>query len=176
MSCTRLAVIALASTALAVSGCGNAAKHGVSDGSGKTTAEVATEASTTVGQKGKVLVQEELIAKANSICARINARRDGLDIKSARDYGRLLPSLAIYEESTAAELASLIPPPALEGPWRQMVADAKTLADDTAKVGKYAADHGSVVGANSVASAGTLAAHHFQKVASQNGIKECAQS
>lgn len=81
-----------------------------------------------------------LIAKADTICRRVNAKRitTSAKIKGQGDIARQIPSLATYEHAAFAELKRLIPPASMAGPWRQMVTAAQMLAADTNTLGEYA--------------------------------------
>lgn len=150
MSRTQLAALALAATTLSATGCGE---------SPKTT----------------TLTHAELIAKADPICARVNAKRASSTIRSREDYARLVPPLAAYEQTAVAELGKLIPPASMASDWKQVVAGAQTLANNTAKLGEYAK-------ANNLAASRTLfstdakAQEQMLAAAKRIGFKDCAQT
>lgn len=113
MSYRRLAASVFATTALAVTGCGN----GSSSGS---------------------LTRAELIAKADVICGRINNEISTLTYKTPQDIALLAPKLASYEEASLVELRKLKAPTALAADWARILADTSLLARDTARLGAYA--------------------------------------
>ena len=46
--------------------------------------------------------------------------------------------LASFEQTALTDLSKLVPPTELEDDWKQFVAGAQTLAENTAKLGEYA--------------------------------------
>jgi hypothetical protein len=114
MSRRHLAALALVATTLAASGCGGSA-----------------------GSSGS-LTRSELIARGDAICRRINAKLRATTVTSARDYARLAPPLAAYEQAAVAEMRKLTPPASMANGWNQVVSGAQMLADGTAKLGQYA--------------------------------------
>src|SRR5260370_2420778 len=111
MGRTRLAAVALAATALVASGCGSSAKP---------------------------LTRAELTAKANAICKSVTAKLAGHTVKTQKDIARVATELASFEQSALTDLSKLVPPAELADDWKQFVAGAQTLAENTSKLGEYA--------------------------------------
>jgi hypothetical protein len=166
-----LAALALAATTLAVSGCGGSSKTE----SSKTPAATGTPATTAAvtAEPGK-LARTELIAKAEAICARINAKRSSTTIRTHRDYGRLLPSLGAYERAAAAEMSKLTPPASIANDWKQIVAGAHTIAESIVKLGKDSASNNSRAG-QAILSELTTVRQQISSIAHRQSLKECAR-
>lgn len=144
---TCLATAALAATALVVLGCGSSPKP---------------------------LTRAELTAKANTICEGVTAKLKSTNIKSQQDIARVAPELASFEQTALDDLSKLVPPAELADDWKQFVAGAQTLAENTAKLGEYAK-------ANNLKAAGHLitASQAVQKrmvaTAKRDGLKSCEE-
>jgi hypothetical protein len=143
----RLAAAMLAATTVAVAGCGGSEKP---------------------------LTQAELVSKANAICKSVTAKFATKSAKSVQDIARVAPELAAFEQKSLSELSKLVPPTNLESDWKQFVAGAELLAENTSKLGEYAK-------ANNLKSAGRLIVstettqHQMQAIAKRNGLTECEQ-
>lgn len=113
MGHVRIAALALTVGALAISGCGGSSKP---------------------------LTRAELTEKANAICRRVNLKLGATSsqVKTQNDLARLAPQLSSFEQGALSELSKLNPPSDLAGDWKKILADAQTLADNTAKIGEYA--------------------------------------
>jgi hypothetical protein len=142
-----LASAALAAVTLAISGCGSSPKP---------------------------LTRAELTAKADKICEGVTAKLKSRTIKNQQDIARIAPELASFEQTALDDLSKLVPPAKLADDWKQFVAGAQTLAENTAKLGEYAK-------ANNLKSAGHLitASEAVQKrmvvIAKRDGLKACEQ-
>src|ERR1700722_8969694 len=95
---TRLASVALATSTLAIMGCGSSEKP---------------------------LTRAELTAKANAICKTVTAKLATKTIKSQQDIARIAPELAGFEQTALGELSKLVPPAGLANDWKQFVAGAR---------------------------------------------------
>ncbi len=154
MSRPRLAALVLVVTTLAASGCG--------DSSGSSNS----------------LTRSELIARADAICRRVNAKLASTTISRPQDYARLLLPLAAYERAAVAEMRKLIPPASVANGWQQVLAGAQTLADATAKLGESVKGN-SLQGTPSTRSASIAAAKGTQQMtaaARREGFKDCART
>jgi hypothetical protein len=122
MSRTQLAAIAVAATALAISGCGGSSK---TSATATTTAASTPPASTadTAPPNGKPLTRAALIAAGDAICARANAKTIVLQASSIKELARIYPQVAIYHRAEAAELKKLVPPASLANDWSRMISD-----------------------------------------------------
>ncbi len=112
MGRAHLAAAALVTLAVAVAGCG--------------------------GSSAKPLTRAELTAQANAICKTVTAKLASKTINNEKDIARVAPELASFEQSALTKLSKLVPPAELANDWKQFVADAETLAENTAKLGEYA--------------------------------------
>jgi hypothetical protein len=147
MGYTRLAGVALTVAALTASGCGSSSKP---------------------------LTRAELTAQADAICKTVTAKLATKSIKSQQDIARIAPELASFEQTALAGLGKLVPPAELENDWKQFVAGAQTLAENTAKLGEYAK-------ANNLKAAGKLIGssevvqHQMVATAKRDGLTACEQ-
>ncbi|HEX3850551.1 MAG TPA: hypothetical protein VHW01_06265 [Polyangiaceae bacterium] len=92
------------------------------------------------GSSAKTLTRAQLTSEANEICHRVNVKLDATNhqVKTPQDLARLAPQLVSFEQGALAELSKLSPPSELADDWKEILADAQTLADNTAKLGEYA--------------------------------------
>jgi hypothetical protein len=150
MTHSRLAALVLAAITLTASGC---------------------------GKSSKPLTRMQLIAKADSICKRVNdqLKSSNNTIKSKNDIARIVPRIAAFEQTALAELSKLVPPAAMANDWKTIIAGAQTLADNTAKLGEYAK-------ANNIKAAKGLIAksenvqHQMLATAKRDGFKDCSET
>ena len=126
------------------------------------------------GASPKPLTRAELTAKANTICEGVTAKLKAKTIKSQQDIARVASELASFEQTALDDLSKLVPPAELADDWKQFVAGAQTLAENTAKLGEYAK-------AKNLKAAGHLitSSEAVQKrmvaTAKRDGLKGCEQ-
>jgi hypothetical protein len=143
----KLAATMLAATTVAIAGCGGSQRP---------------------------LTHAELVSKANAICETVTAKFATKRVNSVQDIGRVAPELAAFEQKALSELSKLVPPPNLESDWKQFVAGAEVLAENTSKLGEYAK-------ANNLKAAGSLVGssettqHQMQAIAKRDGLTNCEQ-
>jgi hypothetical protein len=147
MGRVRPVAVALATTTLAVAGCGSSSKP---------------------------LTRAELTAKANAICRTVTAKLATKTIKSQQDIARIAPELASFEQTALAELGKLVPPAELENDWKQFVAGAQTLADNTSKLGEYARVN-DLKAARSLITSSQAVQQKMMATAKRDGLKDCEQ-
>lgn len=147
MGRTRLAAVALAATTLALAGCGSSSKP---------------------------LTRAELTAKANAICKSVTAKLASKTISTQQDIARIAPELAGFEQSALAELGKLVPPAELANDWKQFVAGAQTLADNTAKLGEYAKAN-NLKAAKGLITSSQAIQQQMVATAKRDGLKSCEQ-
>jgi hypothetical protein len=147
MGLTRLAIIALAATTLAVSGCGSSSKP---------------------------LTRAELTAKANAICKTVSAKLASKTIKTQQDIARIAPELASFEQTALTELSKLVPPAELANDWKQFVAGAQTLAENTSKLGEYAKAN-NLKGAKGLITSSQAVQQQMVAAAKRDGLTACEQ-
>lgn len=169
---TRLAALVLVTSALlAAVGCGGSAKPSSRT---VTSAGQRPPAGMEAGGQAKSLTRSGLIARADLICRRVNAKRLSIKIRSTQDYARFLPSLARYERAAYAELGNLSPPVAMMNDWRQIVSDAQTLAVNTAKIGEYTASNNPRA-AQATGATTTKIEERMLATAKRDGFVDCSQ-
>lgn len=143
----RLAAIALAATTMAITGCGGSAKP---------------------------LTHAELVSKANAICKTVTAKFATKSANSVKDIARIAPELASFEQQALSELSKLVPPANLESDWKQFIAGAELLAENTAKLGEYA-NTNNLKAAHGVIVSSETTQHQMQAIAKRNGLTGCEQ-
>ncbi len=118
------------------------------------------------------LSHSQLVARADAICARVNAKRSTIHIGSPHSLRAVTP-LAHYERTASEELARLIAPSDIAYDWRQIVVDYRTIAAITAKIGLFAQEdrlsaiHAAIITA-------TRAQQDLLVAAQRGGFKDCA--
>ncbi|MFZ2112973.1 MAG: hypothetical protein WAU77_04490 [Solirubrobacteraceae bacterium] len=126
------------------------------------------------GGSEKPLTHAELVSKANAICKTVTAKFATRSANSVQDIARVAPELADFEQKALSELSKLVPPADLESDWKQFIASAEMLAENTSKLGEYAK-------ANNLKAAGQLirssetTQRQMQAIAKRNGLTECEQ-
>lgn len=143
----RLAAVTLAATTVAIAGCGGSEKP---------------------------LTHAELVNKADAICKTVTAKFATRSAHSVQDIARIAPELASFEQQALSELSKLVPPANLESEWKQFIAGAEMLAEDTSKLGEYAKANNLKAARGVITSSGTTQ-HQMQAIAKRNGLTECEQ-
>jgi hypothetical protein len=140
--------MALVATTLAVSGCGSSSKP---------------------------LTRAELTAKADAICKTVTAKlASQKGINSQQDIARVAPELASFEQTALTGLSKLIPPAELANDWKQFVAGAQTLAENTAKLGEYAKSN-NLKGARGLITSSEKVQQQMVATAKRDGLTACEQ-
>lgn len=179
MPCTRLLVLTLTAVAVIVSGCGGSTKSGSS-----TAADVSPATSTTAAAAKSVtaaadaLTRAQLIAAADRVCARANARiaKPGPagNTGSNQEVAQNAQEIAGYDRAEVAGLRALVPPAELANDMRQIVAGFQGYANDVGTLGTdvQANDNASIQPL--IASAKKL---HEQvtAIAKRDGLTDCAK-
>jgi hypothetical protein len=147
MGHTRLTALALAATALAISGCGSSSKP---------------------------LTRAELTVKADAICKTVTAKLATKTVKTQQDIARIAPELAGFEQSALAELSKLMPPAELADDWKKFVAGAQMLAENTAKLGEYAKSN-NLKGARVLIVSSEATQRQMVATAKRDGLTACEQ-
>jgi hypothetical protein len=165
-------VLALAATMLAASGCGGATKSTSQRAApARTESSTATESSSRTGP----LTRAELIAAADLICRRVNAKHAATTFSSRASLARLLPMLAAYQQEADSAMRKLTPPASMAKSWKEMVADATTFTTAMAKLGEYVKAN-NVKGGYSVSHAGARANERLLAIAKREGFTDCARN
>lgn len=125
---TRLALVTLGATALLAVGCGQSR-----DSSPKSAANGPANATSTASVshstgEGHALDHTTIVAKANAICKRTNARRRLIKTKTEMELELALPQLVSYQQTMTEGLRELTPPASMASDWNQMIAYSQTIA------------------------------------------------
>jgi hypothetical protein len=173
MSSTKLAAVAVATAMLAVQGCGGSSKSSSGTSAGN---QAATSAQTGTAQSASTtppLTRVALIAKADPICARIQAQRASKVIKTRQDYTRAASVLASIEKRANDELAKLTPPTSLASTWSQMLVGYRTITSDLEQISDAIALKRTPV--NIIRNA-EMVKEHIATLARSAGFHDCARS
>jgi hypothetical protein len=179
----QLVALALAATTLAASGCGSskststttstaAAAASTSTASTPTASTPTTGQATTTSEPGGALTREELIIKANVICAHANVQLAPISILVPKDFALLMPKVAAYNRAAATELGKLVPPASLASDWHQVIAAINKVAANSDLIAKYAASN-KIAAATPVYREAAKAQAQVIAVTKRDGIKEC---
>jgi hypothetical protein len=158
----------------ALGACGQARRSHVSQPTTATsTRPTRTVTAGAQSPKSGPLSRQELIAKADLICRRVNAKRARTKYASAADYARLVPALAEYQQAAVAAMRELVAPASMRSSWNQMVSDAQQFADSVVKFGEYAKAN-KLREVTSVSIAGMKANERLMALAKRKGFVDCA--
>ena len=146
----RLSLLVIVTGALAIAGCGGGgvASKNVSSGAGSTVAadsSVATtdttSVSTTESSSTSPLSRSQLVARADTICRRLNAELGSAKyyIRTQQDVIRVAPLRAATETGALTELEKLTPPASVASAYQRMLVARHTLIEDIVKLGQDAA-------------------------------------
>jgi hypothetical protein len=177
----QLAAVVLVATSLAASGCGGSSKTTSTTSTGATgAAEQTTTATTTATQTqqanaGPALTRAELIAKADVICARVNAVRASNVITSGQSLAQAVSKLSSSEQQALEEMSKLTPPAALESTWNLMLTGYKTMAANVQKI-KQDISEGNSRQDTPLLVSGTKTLRQITADAKSAGFKDCGQT
>ncbi len=143
----RLAAATLAATTMAIAGCGGSEKP---------------------------LTHAELVSKANAICKTVTAKLATKSANSVQDIARIAPELASFEQQALSELSKLVPPADLESDWKQFIAGAEMLAENTSKLGEYAKAN-NLKAARALITSSETTQQQMRTIAVRDGLTECEQ-
>jgi hypothetical protein len=126
------------------------------------------------GESKKTLTHAQLATKADAICKRVNAKIASTNgkVNTIQGIARVAPQLAAFEQVALGELGKLVPPGDLVNDWKQFIAGAQTLADDTGKLGEYAKANNLKAARGLILSSNTVQ-QQMKTTAKQDGWTEC---
>ena len=171
---TVLAALGVVAITLTIAACGSSSKASGTTGSGS---GGSTQTSTGAGsaeakEPAGNLTREELIAQANAICARANARFSSAKVTSTQELVQKLKDESAYNETQATELEKLVPPASMTRDWSTIVAGVRTIGANTVRVGEYADTQDANAGGRLLIATRTLRSK-LSNIAKRNGITEC---
>jgi hypothetical protein len=122
------------------------------------------------------LSKEQLIAKADAICRRMN---DEFAADEPRDQGvtetaRITPHRAVLEQRVVSELDELKPPRAFAGQLQRVISTRRTLAEELAAVGRDA-KAGDTAAVRKLAASKAKLHHELRAFATAAGFKVCGR-
>lgn len=175
MHSARLLTVAGVSAAIIASGCGKSAE--TTKPQTQTAAQSGSSSESKNAYSGAPIPAAELRSLANSICRRVAARRASNRAQTSQEVARVTNELANFEQTVATELSQLNPPARLAGSWHQLVAGARSLAEDTAKVSKYASSGQlSSTAATAVIASRKQLEGRVTLIATHTGLKDCSEA
>ena len=122
---------------------------------------------------GGGLSKDELVAKGDAICKRVNTRMaKEPDPKSAADLERLAKRTVAISDPAIKDMEALEPPDELEKDFDKFVASLKKQRDLTKKIGE-AAGAGETAKIESIAGEAQKAQGEYRKLSDKIGFKEC---
>jgi hypothetical protein len=119
------------------------------------------------------LTRSQLIAKADPICARVNAKFKTITDNTQAELADVAPGIAAAEQQAATELANLTPPSSMAKNWTVIVNDFQIVAADVRKLSEDAKANNVKGETPSIASL-TTAQHERAVAAGHSGFKDCA--
>jgi hypothetical protein len=166
----KLVAIAMATTALAASGCGGSSKSS----GGATSATGGAPAGTGASARSTPLTRAELIARGDTICRRVNQKRASTTIEPQQTYASAWTPLAVYAHAAAAEMDRLTAPPSMTKDWNRMVSSAQTIADIYSTAIRYA-KAGKLDETAPLTAKLARATKEMLTTAKRQGFKDCAR-
>jgi hypothetical protein len=151
-------IFPLLAVSFAALGCGkSSAGHagGVSGSVAPGPDTTTAPATTTTARRGSALTRAELLSRATVICERNNKILASHEVKTPRDYPRVLPLASRYDDAAASELERLTPPASMAAEWRSVTAGLHDFAAGLARLGRYAGKH-SIIGSSQFAAMAKL--------------------
>ena len=122
---------------------------------------------------GGGLSRDELVAKGDAICKRVNTRMaKEPDPQSAADLERLAKRTVQISDPAIADMKALDPPGALESDFKKFVASLKKQRDLTKKIGD-AAGKDDTAKVQEVGTRAQKAQDEYRRLTGEIGFKEC---
>lgn len=177
MSHRWLAVLTLMVLTLGTAGCGGF-KSSQRSASTPSASTKRTRVPTSAAQNQSppyttMLTQRQLIARADPICARMNAKLKSTVVSTLQDYATKLPPLAAAQQAEAAQLAKLTPPASMTRDWSRIVHSLSAVASNMVKVARYA-DARNTRRFRTTVEQSTETRQRLIKTAARYGFKDCS--
>jgi hypothetical protein len=137
-------------------------------------AAAAVLAASGCGSSPKPLTRAELTVKADTICRSVTARLTKNAIKTQQDIARVAGELASFEQSALTKLSKLVPPAELADDWKQFIAGAQTLAENTSRLGEYAKAN-KLKASRGLITSSQATQQKMTAIAKRDGLKDCQQ-
>lgn len=175
---TPFAALALAAAVSAMSGCGGSSKTVSSTApttrSGAASTPALPPATPVTVATGTPLTRAQLLASADAICARRNARVESVAIQSSADFIRMMPQIAIYNTTQANELSKLVPPASMRSVWTVILTDFHRYGEYMNRLAAYAPQRNPAVLGATLKSSERLRAR-LDALAKREGFKQCSK-
>jgi hypothetical protein len=122
---------------------------------------------------GGGLSKDELVAKGDAICKRVNARiAKQPDPQSAADLKRLAQRTTKIYDPAIDDMEALDPPSELESDFKKFVASLRRLRDLTKRIGD-AAGKGDTATIKQVSTDAQKVQQEYRRLTGKIGFKEC---
>jgi hypothetical protein len=178
MRLTKAAGLCAVTLAVAVTGCGKSDQvaSGSSQVSGKASGTGTTHNSTvTKPAQDAASTKTAVTARANAICAAINREREQITLTSKQSYLTLVPSLIATERRAIKELEAVIPPTSVARDWRQILADARTIVNESTTT-LNSIRQGNIAAVRMLLTHGKETQEQMATLSTRDGFDECARS
>jgi hypothetical protein len=182
----QFGALALATIALAASGCGGSSKSQsiansttTTGAQSTTTAQITTaQATTATAQKikirsGKPLTHAVWVARGDAICARTVAKLSSTSAKTQQDFLRGLSQAIGYERTEAKELSNLVPPVGKANDWAQYITGLEQFSAYSARAREYARAN-KFKEAGPILAAASAIKRQLVAIGKRNGFTACA--
>ncbi len=158
----RTPLLILLAVVISATGCGGGTSSDRSSGSSRAAATV--------------LSKEQLVAKADAICQRMNNEFAADEPKSqdVAETARLTPQRAVLEQRVVAELSELKPPATIAGQLRRIISARRTLAQELAEVGRDAKNNDTAA-VRKLATSKAKLHHELRTFATNAGFNVCGR-
>lgn len=122
------------------------------------------------------LERAQLIARADTICAHVNAKRAKITIVSSMPgYARFMPPFGAYAKSQYSQLKALKPPTSMAADWRAIIAGALKYAVNIIKSGEYA-KAGNIRESHAFFEKAEAGVEQVNVIAASDGFADCAHT
>ena len=122
---------------------------------------------------GGGLSKDELVAKGDAICKRVNTRMaKEPDPKSATDLERLAKRTVAISDPAIKDMEKLEPPSELESDFENFLASLKRQRNLTEKIGEAAAE-GDTAKVQQIGADAQSAQEEYRRITGKIGFKQC---
>ncbi len=172
----QFAMLALATTMFAASGCGSSKQAPTSSTGSKTIATATSSVGTTTAPlaTGKPLTRAQLIAQGDAICATATRKLTAVAARSEPELVRLLPQAAINLETEAKGLSRLVPPASMTHDWTQIINKIHFASEYVTRVTQYIKEKQEKTAGQLYEKAGYLY-KQSKAIAKRDGFKRCSR-
>jgi hypothetical protein len=121
-------------------------------------------------QQAKQLTRQQLLAKADAICARLVAQVTPIH---ESDVSRAAPRIVAYERAALSDLNKLTAPSSLAYDWNQILETQQEVSNETIKLAQLTEEKNTGAARIVLTNLGKLQ-HEMLTIAARDGFKECS--